>query len=481
MESVAGTDQRQPSAWERIPLFAKILAGLVLGTITGLILRQTGLSDHPQVAILETIVSLILRVLGALAPPLILLAVVQAIMRADIRKDTALKMGGLLVLNTVVAIVIGLLVANVLRPGKAAKLEPEKRPSAWEKVYTAETDPVKANILKTVADAGVPAPPAKKDIATQFLDNVPKSLVAPLVEGNVIGVILIALAFGVALRQQRDRPVRNLDDLVDIALTAMVTVLHWVVQVVPVGVFGVVTSVVSKNGFAPFISLGFFVLSVLIALFLQAVYYLVRVGTASWVRPLDLLKGGRDALVLAFSTASSTVTMPITYDCLKNKVGIRPRSAGLGALVGSNFNNDGTALYEAMSALFIAQMLGRDLPLDQQLAVVLTSILASVGAAGIPEAGLVTMTLVFNAVKLDPTYIAILLTVDWFLDRCRTAINVMGDMNVSCILDGKTPPSADELATDDTPAPPIVGPEEASEPLSPDFSTTKSEETPKTR
>jgi Na+/H+-dicarboxylate symporter len=105
--------------------------------------------------------------------------------------------------------------------------------------------------------------------------------------------------------------------------------------------------------------------------------------------------------------------------------------------VGSNFNNDGTALYEAMAALFVAQMVGADLTVTQQVLVILTSIVASVGAAGIPEAGLVTMTLVFSAVNLPTGYIALLLPVDWFLDRCRTTINVMGDMNVSCLLDGR--------------------------------------------
>jgi DAACS family dicarboxylate/amino acid:cation (Na+ or H+) symporter len=128
--------------------------------------------------------------------------------------------------------------------------------------------------------------------------------------------------------------------------------------------------------------------------------------------------------------------MPLTYTCLRDKVGLREKSAGLGALVGSNFNNDGTALYEAMAALFVAQMIGINLSAGQQLVVVLTSIVASVGAAGIPEAGLVTMTLVFSAVHLPTGYIALLLPVDWFLDRCRTVVNIMGDMNVSCILDG---------------------------------------------
>ena len=130
--------------------------------------------------------------------------------------------------------------------------------------------------------------------------------------------------------------------------------------------------------------------------------------------------------------------MPVTYACLKDKVGVREESASMGALVGANFNNDGTALYEAMSALFISQMIGQNLSLTQQLIVVLTSIIASVGAAGIPEAGLVTMTLVFTAVGLPIEYIALLLTVDWFLDRCRTTINVLGDVNVACLLDGKT-------------------------------------------
>ena len=176
-----------------------------------------------------------------------------------------------------------------------------------------------------------------------------------------------------------------------------------------------------------------------------------------------MLRGTRDALLMAFSTASSTVTMPITYDCLKDQVGLREESASMGALVGSNFNNDGTALYEAMAALFIAQVLGRTLSLSQQVLVVLTSVAASVGAAGIPEAGLVTMTLVFTAVGLPTWPIALLLTVDWFLDRCRTTINVLGDINVSCLLDGKVaPPKAADTghpladADADAPAPAAV-------------------------
>src|SRR6202008_4225961 len=183
-------------------------------------------------------------------------------------------------------------------------------------------------------------------------------------------------------------------------------------------------------------------------------YYLVRIKFGSWVRPADVIRGMRDALVMAFSTGSSTATMPVTYACLRQRVGLRERSASLGALVGANFNNDGTALYEAMCALFISQMIGAELTLPQQPRAVLTSVIASVGAAGIPEAGLVTMTLVFTAVGLPTTYIALLLPVDWFLDRCRTAINVRGDINVSCMIEGREGGLAVTPVSGELPLPP---------------------------
>jgi Na+/H+-dicarboxylate symporter len=269
-------------------------------------------------------------------------------------------------------------------------------------------------------------------------------VLGPLTDnGKVIGVIFLALAFGIALRRTAQRPVHNVHDGVTLLLDTLVTILHWIIDIVPLAVFGLVASIVGTQGFSPFRALGAFIVAVIVALLIQASYYLVRIRFGSWVRPLYLLRACRDALVMAFSTSSSTVTMPLTFQCLRERVGLREKSASLGALVGANFNNDGTALYEAMAALFISQLLfaqglGAELGMTAQLMVVLTSVIASVGAAGIPEAGLVTMTLVFSAVGLPVEYIALLLPVDWFLDRCRTMINVMGDMNVSCLLDGKT-------------------------------------------
>jgi Na+/H+-dicarboxylate symporter len=388
--------------WSGLPLYLRILIGLLLGLLAGAVLGPNAKSfDLPA--------RLILRVLGALAPPLILLAVVHALITAELHGRLALRVGRLLVQNTLVAILVGLAVANLLRPGQHARLPPPANP-----------------------------PNAKGDVVTALLDNIPSSLIGPFVDNKVIGVVLIAVAFGIAARHLPAEKRKLAEDMVSLGFSCIITVLGWVIALVPLAVFGKVASVVGTSGFQPFLALGMFVLAVLVALFIQASYYLLRIRFGSWVRPAELLRGTRDALVMAFSTASSTITMPVTYERLLSRVGLRERSASLGALVGSNFNNDGTALYEAMAALFIAQMLGLELSLTDQVLVVLTSVVASVGAAGIPEAGLVTMTLVFTAVKLPTEYIALLLSVDWFLDRCRTTINVLGDMNVACLLDGKT-------------------------------------------
>jgi Na+/H+-dicarboxylate symporter len=401
------TNDKGQRTRDAIPLYWRILAAMVLGAITGGLLKKN--ADPLAVP-----ADLVIRLLGALAPPLILLAVMQALIRARIPGRMAGRMAYLLALNTVVAICIGLAVANIIKPGS--------------RVPQASRAPPPATARRSDAE---------KSQWEQMRDQVPESLLKPLVDNNVIGVIFVAVAFGIALRRHRDTKPHTVADWVDVGFDAVVVVLHWVIALVPLAVFGKVASVVGTAGFGPFRALGAFVVAVVLGLFLQSIWYLVRIYFGSWVRPIDLIRGSRDALAMAFCTDSSTATMPVTYAVLKDKVGLREESARMGALIGTNFNNDGTALYEAMSALFIAQLVGRHLDLGQQLVVMLMSIVASVGAAGIPEAGTVTMLLVLSVVRLPVEYVALLLTVDWFLDRCRTMVNVMGDMNVSCMLEGR--------------------------------------------
>jgi Na+/H+-dicarboxylate symporter len=403
---------------KKIPLYGQIIIALIIAVIVGVLLGAgSPILDKETIEHLALPCTLILKALRTLATPLIFLAILHTFLTADIPSRSGRKLSILLITNTLVAIAIGLFVANVLRPGAAGSA-----------LATAQsTKPV----VKQLDPWGLIA------------DIIPDSVVKPLVDNNVISLIFVALSFGIVLRAIKAEQVKlgqrdylSIEQGVGILFDAVIRILHWVIALVPIAVFGIVSKTIALQGFAPFKALGSFVIAVILALFLQAAYYLTRVKLSSWLSPLQFVQGGSDPLITAFSTGSSTATMPITFESLK-KMGLRESSASLGALVGSNFNNDGTALYEAMSALFISQVLGLNLTLPQQLIVMLTSIVASVGAAGIPEAGLVTMTLVFSSVGLPTEYIAILITVDWFLDRCRTAINVMGDMTVSAVIDGK--------------------------------------------
>ncbi|WP_071190176.1 dicarboxylate/amino acid:cation symporter [Trichormus sp. NMC-1] len=412
--------------WQQIPLTLQIIMALVLAVILGISLGAG--NPNPSNAIFITNLAipaeLILKALRALATPLILVAVLHTFMTTNIPSKAGRRLAVILVTNTSVAILVGLLVANVLRPG------------TWGSLVL----PVPTQITVQSFDPW-----------RLFKDAVPQAILQPLVDNNVIQLIVIAISFGLVLRglkseqiDQGKKEYQSTENVIATLFDAIIRILNWVIALVPLAVFGIVAQVIAERGFVPFQSLAAFIVAVLLALFLQACYYLLRIKIGSWVNPRQFLVGGADAFLTAFSTSSSTVTMPITFEILQTKIGLRESSASLGALVGSNFNHDGTALYEAMSALYISQVIGQHLSLGQQLVVVLTSIFASVGAAGIPNAGLVTMTLVFTSVGLPTDYIALLVTVDWFLDRCRTAINVMGDMTVSALLDGKKPRSVNE-------------------------------------
>jgi DAACS family dicarboxylate/amino acid:cation (Na+ or H+) symporter len=422
--------QNRP-VWQRIPLYAQIAIALLLAICMGSLLGagQPNPTSIPLIKNLAIPCDLVLKALRALATPLILLAVLHSFLTASIPGRSGRQLALLLFTNTLIAILIGLIVANVLQPGQWGQINP----------VTADTP----HFTKPLDPWGL------------LQDMVPEAVLQPLVTNNVLQLIFLALAFGIVLRGLKAEQVlkkqtgyQAIEQSVTFLFEAVIRVLHWVIALVPLAVFGIVTRTIALQGFAPFKALGAFVIAVLVALFLQACYYSLRVKYGSWVSLKRFWNGASDALITAFSTASSTATMPVTFEALMNKIGVRESSASLGALVGSNFNNDGTALYEAMSALFVAQVLNLNLSLSQQIIVVLTSIIASVGAAGIPEAGLVTMTLVFSAVGLPTHYIALLITVDWFLDRCRTAINVMGDMTISCLIDGKylphQPPKIDQ-------------------------------------
>ena len=409
MQEIAA--ERTKSAYQRVPLYLKIIVALILGAILGLFGKQLGFDATK----LKWISDLVMRILRLLATPLIFSAVLGSIINANVSGKKAGRLMFLLASNSVVAILVGLLVANIMRPGDQLHLTPGSAP-----------DNTPYNIWQ------------------HLFDSVPKNFLTPFIENDMIGIILLAVTLGFAMRvligstdEILVKSVTSLRNVLNAVFQMMVTVLTWVFELVPLAVFAVVAATVAEKGLGALLVMGYWVISVLVALLLMMGFYLGRLALQSNIKPMAFLKGSSDAFVMAFSTASSAATLPVTYRCAVEKRGVKDHNANLGIMVGGTFNHDGTALYEAMAALLVAQGLGMNLPIGQQIIVVVMSMVASVGAAGIPNAGLVTMIAVFTAVKLPIAFIPTLLTVDWFLDRCRTTINVMGDMTSTCILDSK--------------------------------------------
>lgn len=410
--SESALDHKPKNAYQRIPLYLKILIALVLGAAFGSLGKAAGLDPTK----IKWISDLVLRMLRLLATPLIFSAVLGSIVTANLSGKKAGRLIVLLMTNSIIAILIGLLVANAMQPGQHFQLTQD-----------AKLDDKQAY-----------------NIWTHLFESIPTDFVTPFVKNDVISVIILAIAIGMAMRlllhsqsEQLVRSVKSLQNVLNAIFQLMVTILKWVFELVPFAVFAVVSSIVAEKGLGSLLAMGYWVICVLVALVLMLGVYLVRLYLQAKISPIAFLRGGGDAFIMAFSTASSAATLPVTYRCATEKLNVHEDNANLGIMVGGTFNHDGTALYEAMAALLVAQGIGMSLPIGQQAIVVVMAIVASVGAAGIPEAGLVTMIAVFKAVNLPIHFIPFLLTVDWFLDRCRTTVNVMGDMASTCILNAK--------------------------------------------
>jgi DAACS family dicarboxylate/amino acid:cation (Na+ or H+) symporter len=427
-----------------VPLYVWVVGAVVLAVPLGMALgadaaRIEGL-PWPVVKALSAAVmgldlapKIIIRALGALAAPLVVLAVLSAIVTNEIRGRQGARMMGYYLFNTVAAMVIGLLISNALQPGKGANLAG---------VGTADgAAPKVIDVLAPRGPGGASTTPTKS-VTEILLELVPKSIGEAFAANNLAQLVLLTLAVGIALAKIRDEQKRRGEtsylvtvQWITVGFEILMRVLMWVVALVPLAVLGVVATSIGREGFGLFLSLGWFIVVVLAGLACQVALYLVEVGLIGKLTPWAFLGAASDVLAMTFSTASTAATMPVTLKALIDRLGLSRVSAQLAACIGTNFNNDGTALYQASAALFFSQALGGGLDLGSQIVVVLTTLVASVGAGGIPSGSFVTMPLIFAAVGIPAEQLPILLTIDWFLDRCRTSSNVLGDMTVAVLLD----------------------------------------------
>lgn len=412
-----------------------IPAGLALGVDASVADRMPGWVVRPLSGVavcLDLFPKLIIRALAALAAPLVVLAILSAIVTNDIHGRQGLRMMLYYLVNTILAMIFGLTLANLIQPGKGANLEVTATPT---------DSPRLINILAPLPE-GTGVPPAPKSAVDIVSEMVPRSIGEAFVNNNLAQLVLITLALAIGLtlirNEQRARGEtshQTVIDLVSVGFELLMRILLWVVNIVPLAVFGVVTVSIARSGFELFLNLGWFIVAVLAGLLCQLVLYLSEIGVLGRMSPLRFLGAAKDVAAMTFSTSSTAATIPVTLKALTGKLGLSRASSQLAACVGTNFNNDGTALYQASAALFFAQALGADLPLTSQVVIVLTTLVASVGAGGIPSGSFVTMPLIFAAVNLPPDKLPLLLTIDWFLDRCRTTSNVLGDMTVAVLLD----------------------------------------------
>lgn len=312
--------------------------------------------------------------------------------------------------TSLLAIVTGLVLVNIIEPGAGADLGLGQEPEQLQASMAAYGDSPWQAIVRLA------------------LDMVPPNPVAAMAEGNILQLIVFCLLFGIFVTRLPAGPRTTLTGIFEAVFEAIMGLTHFVLAFAPIGIFALVAKTVATTGAAAFAGLGYYALTVLLGLAIHAcitlpviLFILARVPAPRHVQAMA------PALVTAFSTSSSSATLPLTLDCLETRAGVSNRTASFVAPLGATVNMDGTALYECVAAMFIAQAYGVDLSFGQQLLVVMTALLASVGAAGIPMAGLVMISVILTAVGLPLEGVGLILAVDRILDMCRTTVNVWSD------------------------------------------------------
>ena len=394
-----------------MPLHRQIFIALIVG-----ILLAAGLTYvEPATKALTLDISrvignLFLNALKAVALPLVVVTLIAGIGNLNQRLG---RLGALAIsfygLSTMLAVLVGLFVANAIAPGLHA------------------TAPV-GGWLASAGSAGALPALASPGWADAMLAIVPSNLFKAAGEGNLLALVLFALLMGMAIRTLPEALREVQRQFWDGLQQVLLTLVLWLLKAAPIGVAALVCNSASQMGWAALQPLAWFMATVIVGLLLHAG---VSLGLVLWqlarVSPRDHARAMSPALWMAFSTASSTATLPLTLRCLNERAGVDPGVTSLTVPLGATLNMDGTALYECVAVLFLAQLLGFDLSLADQVVVVALSLATSIGMAGIPAASLVAIALILQRLGMPAEALGLLLITDRPLDMCRTAVNVWSD------------------------------------------------------
>ncbi|HER43020.1 MAG TPA: dicarboxylate/amino acid:cation symporter [Candidatus Eisenbacteria bacterium] len=404
----------------RTRLHTKILIGLVAGVPVGLLLG-------PRAGHIEFLGRLFILLIRMIVVPLVFSSLfVGTASLGNIRKLG--RIGGKTILyylcTTAIAITIGLVLGNAVRPGSGLD----------ESTKTELLESYRTEAIEKIEIAGR-RPSGFDAVVETLLRIVPGNPVASLAEENMLQIIFFALLFGVAITLVPNGKGKPAVDFFEAVSEGMIQLVHLVMKFAPIGVLALIASVVGRFGADILLSLLKYALVVVAGLLVHmAVIYSAAVRLFGGMRPIDFFRGIRPAQLIAFSTSSSNATLPVTMECAEENLGVSEEVSSFVLPLGATINMDGTALYQGVAAVFIAQVYGLSLTLGDQVTIVLMATLASIGAAGVPGIGVITLAMVLQTLGLPLEGIALILGVDRILDMCRTTVNITGDASAAVVV-----------------------------------------------
>jgi len=407
-------------------LIAIVLAGIVGGIVfnskaaTGIDPTFFGVK---YISIFDYVGTIFLNALKMIIVPLITSSIIVGV--AGIGSGGNLgALGGKTLLfyatTTLAAILVGLVIINAVGPGYVDG-EPAKELLALE----ADT----SQLEQSVAGKG------PGDVAKVFQRMVPPNIFKAAVEGQMLGIIFFAILFGYFMTHLEDQYASPLYTFWNAVFHVMMRMTEWIMKFAPIGVFGLVAVVIAKAGYKATGPLAVFAIAVLAALAVHAFITLpLLVRVVGGVSPFKTIKGAAQAMLTAFSTASSSATLPVTMDCVEDNIGVSNKISSFVLPLGATVNMNGTALYECAAAMFIAQAYGLELTFGVQFSIVAIALMTSIGVAGVPSASLVAIAIILTAIGLPIEALGVLLVFDRILDMARTSVNVWGDASCATIV-----------------------------------------------
>lgn len=403
-------------AFIRTKLHTKILIGLLAGIPIGLLLG-------PRAEMIEPVGKLFIRLIRMIVVPLVFSSLfVGTASLGNIRKLGRIGAKTIIyyLCTTAIAITIGLALGNILKPG--------------EGIDSATRQSLLAS-YETEASRKIDVSKNKPGVIETITNIVPENPLESLVEENMLQIIFFALLFGIAVTLIPNNRGKPLIDFFEAVSEGMIQLVHIVMKMAPIGVLALIAAVVGRFGIDILFSLIRYSLVVFSGLVIHALFiYSAAVRIFSGMGPVDFFKAIRPAQLIAFSTSSSNATLPVTMECAEKNLGVSEEISSFVLPLGATINMDGTALYQGVAAIFISQVYGISLSFGDQLTIVLMATLASIGAAGVPGIGIITLAMVLQTIGIPLEGIALILGVDRLLDMCRSTVNITGDASAAVVV-----------------------------------------------